>query len=153
MTIQASAAVGGKEDPSIGYEYRRLREGVQTGWVNVSSCQPLKPNASSCLSGFNVKVKKFVGKKRCIKYVDNCDLNDAIFPAHASFLWKDLKQMLFLLKSDQMAVFNCNYLVHYLLSEFTSAIRTARVEASVSTELYKTASNYDYKSSKQKTGM
>jgi len=38
LTIQASAAVGGKEDPNIGYEYRRLREGVQTGSVSVSSC-------------------------------------------------------------------------------------------------------------------
>ncbi|XP_073245234.1 histone-lysine N-methyltransferase SETDB1-like isoform X3 [Porites lutea] len=31
LTIQASAAVGGKEDPTIGYEFRKLKEGVQTG--------------------------------------------------------------------------------------------------------------------------
>ncbi|KAJ7373631.1 Histone-lysine N-methyltransferase [Desmophyllum pertusum] len=31
LTIQASAAVGGKEDPAIGYEFRRLKDCVQTG--------------------------------------------------------------------------------------------------------------------------
>ena len=33
LTIQASASVGGKEDSTTGYEFRMLRECVQTGWV------------------------------------------------------------------------------------------------------------------------
>lgn len=41
----------------------------------------------------------------------------------------------------------------FFSSGFTSVIRTVRVQASVSTELYKMAFSYDYKSSKQRTGI
>ncbi|XP_078348189.1 histone-lysine N-methyltransferase SETDB1-like isoform X2 [Oculina patagonica] len=66
LTIQASAAVGGKEDPNIGYEFRRLKEGVQTG---IYECNRNCACASQCFNrvvqnGIQLRLQVFKTENR-----------------------------------------------------------------------------------------